>query len=404
MEPETVESAPARYSGLTIAHILFNHTIQTNYPKAMGVLRQAKDANADVINIAFTRVADFYFLWEDICRMMIGEDICLWEGCQQNQLITFCRRAAGKLGRAVGHAFLGSEACPGVGKDLCVLTELCGAYTIKCFVWNIPNFSTTYLLDCTYTAEPRVTDPEIQDMAVMVAVPQSHTTTAIQHNQSDLSSVVSQHSERSGRPWKVGDLEVQANTPLYDMFVRNTEKLGELWSCNGDHWELRLIEELRELWSYDCLKNCNGDDGKMRPLSMKMEDLLEVALARRKEALKHLHDRGKVGNCCTMHVIAEDDMCELFDRWQANVAEWMNTETLTQYQNLPTDGKHSNNKKAQAFLKKAFDTYLEQSFCSKFLLHKLIQLPLVQELSAAAMHQFAKSLSGSDLCNHYERI
>ena len=142
-------------------------------------------------------------------------------------------------------------------------------------------------------------------------------------------------------------------------------------------------------------------------MTLKIEDLLEAALRRRQQALKHLRDCGKVGNCYITHEIAEADMNQVYKDWQSDVSEWMNKSTLTKYQNLKRAGKYSKKglqhklflkKKAQAFLKEAFNTYLQQLFGSKFLLHKLIQLPLVQNEESgsaepcAALHHFAKSL------------
>ena len=135
-------------------------------------------------------------------------------------------------------------------------------------------------------------------------------------------------------------------------------------------------------------------------MSLKMEDLLEAALRRRPQTLKHLRDCGKVGNCYITHEIAEADMNQVYKDWQRDVSEWMNKSTLTKYQNLKRAGNYSkkNLKKAQAFLKRAFNTYLQQLFGSKFLLHKLIQLPLVQNEESgsaepcAALHHFVKSL------------
>ena len=231
------------------------------------------------------------------------------------------------------------------------------------------------LIEYGYAAKLEVTDSNIKYVAFMVAVP-------------PIQSDSEQHSDCSCAEeqscCKVGDLEIKPITPLYHNFLRNTQKYGELW---------RFIHK--------CYAICNDDT----LLPLKMEGLLEVALRRRQQALTHQCDPSKVGNCDITHEIPEADMIQVYKEWQKDVYEWMDNCILTEYQNLERAGKATNKglqrksflkRKAQAFLKKAFDTYLEQvSFGSKFLLHQLIQRPLVQNNECwsaehcTALHHFA---------------
>ena len=357
-----------------IAYITYKAPIITeeDVTEAMKVLQEAQDANADVIDIALDRIREFNNLWNHMKKKMLG-----YVFCRKGSLITFlATKTASKLDREVGKAFIQSEGCmatPGI--DLWVLNTTCGPITIKRSDRREDSFSLLLLIDYGYAAKLEVTDSNIKYVAFMVAVP-------------PIQSDSEQHSDCSCAEeqscCKVGDLEIKPITPLYHNFLRNTQKYGELW---------RFIHK--------CYAICNDDT----LLPLKMEGLLEVALRRRQQALTHQCDPSKVGNCDITHEIAEADMIKVYKEWQKDVYEWMDNCILTEYQNLERAGKATNKglqrksflkRKAQAFLKKAFDTYLEQvSFGSKFLLHQLIQRPLVQNNECwsaehcTALHHFA---------------
>ena len=76
------------------------------------------------------------------------------------------------------------------------------------------------------------------------------------------------------------------------------------------------------------------------------------------------------------HQIEEDDMRAIYNRWRWDADSWMNPETLMKYNQLLDRGK---NGAAQQLGKTAFSTYLFQLSGSKFLLHKLIQLPILPQ-------------------------
>lgn len=357
-----------------IAYITYKAPIITeeDVTEAMKVLQEAQDANADVIDIALDRIREFNNLWNHMKKKMLG-----YVFCRKGSLITFlATKTASKLDREVGKAFIQSEGCmatPGI--DLWVLNTTCGPITIKRSDRREDAFSLLLLIEYGYAAKLEVTDSNIKYVAFMVAVP-------------PIQSDSEQHSDCSCAKeqscCKVGDLEIKPITPLYHNFLRNTQKYGELW---------RFIHK--------CYAICNDDT----LLPLKMEGLLEVALRRRQQALTHQCDPSKVGNCDITHEIAEADMIKVYKEWQKDVYEWMDNCILTEYQNLERAGKATNKglqrksflkRKAQAFLKKAFDTYLEQvSFGSKFLLHQLIQRPLVQNNECwsaehcTALHHFA---------------
>ena len=69
-------------------------------------------------------------------------------------------------------------------------------------------------------------------------------------------------------------------------------------------------------------------------------------------------------------------MRAIYNRWRWDTESWMNPETLMTYKQF----LHSGRKNAtQQLGKSAFNTYLFQLAGSKFLLHKLIQLPILPQ-------------------------
>ena len=392
-----------------IAYITFKTLIisEEEIGKAMTVVQEAQDAKADIINIGPERIKDLQMLWNHMKRKMIG-----YVGCRKKKLVTFLtEKTASEIGRAVGEAFIQSKGWPaGPFKDICVLTQSCGPITIKNAEIRESPSSHLLLIDCWYVAKPGVTDPDIKYIDILVAlmvasVPPTQTSSIVPRIQ-DISSDSEQDIASC---CTVGSLKVKSNTPLYKNLFRNTQKERGLWSfiykcyakCNGGNVEMRRPADNGD----------NGDNAEMLPLKVAcwMEGLLEVALGRRKQALKHLCDSGKVSNCYITHEIPEADMSQVvYKKWQNNVYEWMNQSTQTTYQNLKRAGKASKKSlprrfffrkkvQAQAFRKKAFDTYLEQLCGYKLLLHKLIQLPLVQDPNSAAPpmtpQHFATSLA-----------
>ena len=69
-------------------------------------------------------------------------------------------------------------------------------------------------------------------------------------------------------------------------------------------------------------------------------------------------------------------MKAIYNRWRWDAESWMNPQALMKYKQLFDSGKNS---AAQQLGKSAFSTYLFQLSGSKFLLHKLIQLPILPQ-------------------------
>ena len=109
-----------------------------------------------------------------------------------------------------------------------------------------------------------------------------------------------------------------------------------------------------------------------------MEWLLETSAKRRKRVLERLCHSAAQPVLDMEHEIADKDMQNMYNDWRWDVKSWMNEEKRKIYNDLrwkrPGD--------ASELLKEAFDTYLLQLSGSKFLLHKVIQLPIIAQCTA----------------------
>ena len=126
-------------------------------------------------------------------------------------------------------------------------------------------------------------------------------------------------------------------------------------------------------------KHLNGDTLESpMPIANKMESLLETAAQRRKLVLDRLRRSAGQPVVDTTHEIAEKDMQNMCNDWFWDVDSWMNEDNLPIYHDL----RWRKPNKAQQMAKKAWSTYKFHLAGSKFLLHKLIQLPIVAQCSA----------------------
>ena len=91
--------------------------------------------------------------------------------------------------------------------------------------------------------------------------------------------------------------------------------------------------------------------------------------------LDHLRRSGKAVLDNLLH-IEEKDMKDIYNNWRWDAKSWMNVETLRKYNGFLKNGK---NGPAQKLGRTAFSTYKFQLSGSKFLLHKLIQLPILAQ-------------------------
>ena len=110
-----------------------------------------------------------------------------------------------------------------------------------------------------------------------------------------------------------------------------------------------------------------------KPLSVKMEELFQVALTQRRMHIDRL--RAWPAPLPRRHRhMTENDMKLIFNTWRKNVDSWMSPCTLAKYNWLMNNRCRQD---AQRLGKSAHSTYLFQLSGCKFLLHKLIELPLI---------------------------
>ena len=76
------------------------------------------------------------------------------------------------------------------------------------------------------------------------------------------------------------------------------------------------------------------------------------------------------------------DMKEILNSWREDVESWMKPSTLEAYRDLL---EQDENQLAHQLRRKAFSTYQFQLSGSKFLLHKLIELPLISRPSSGSV-------------------
>ena len=188
-----------------------------------------------------------------------------------------------------------------------------------------------------------------------------------------------------------------SQTPFTDEFFRNLQRATE-HRGSSDHEEELMEYILTDCIWGDLLYNDRDAETTM-PLSRKMENLLEAVHKRRQLLLRDLLTDD------SSHYIAYTDMKNMFNNWRKDVGEWMHEHNRKEYEYLKSGDKKSS---AHALGKRAFNKYLFQLCGDKFLLQKLIQLPLVRDPNSAAppmtSQQFATSLAKfiSDLHAHYD--
>ena len=164
-------------------------------------------------------------------------------------------------------------------------------------------------------------------------------------------------------------------TPLYDYLIAN------LASAVEDHRSGEaFINYVSECCFYGKLLSIDvyGDPVETPvPLSVKMESLLRAAQRQRIQQQERLRSRGEphgFGRIEEMYMDPGKDMQEIYNTWRQDVESWMKPSTLASYRELQDNELWQ---PAHQLGKKAFSSYLFQLSGCKFLLHKLIELPLI---------------------------
>ena len=163
------------------------------------------------------------------------------------------------------------------------------------------------------------------------------------------------------------------NTPLYDQFLADLEEESQSEDASS------LIEYIQQFCFFGelCYLNPSGERfDQPVPLSQKMEDLLLVVSAQR----RRIATASRLDQSSLSHHRATDlEMKEMINAWRNDVASWMCISTQDVYWNL----KRKRSQHALQFTESRFTTYCFQISGSRFLLHKLIELPIVRVGSAA---------------------
>ena len=176
---------------------------------------------------------------------------------------------------------------------------------------------------------------------------------------------------------------LRPNTPLYDILIADLESAAKLHPQGH-----AFIDYISKSCFFGNLlmKNRYGKRlEKPMPLAVKMEELLAQALRQRQ---LHLH-RLKLASGRRTHVdplmrIEDDDMKTIYNEWRTHPEKYMQWSTLETYKAMKSRGE---NQQAHQLTKSCFSTYLFQLSGCKFLLHKLIELPLVIRSSSHSVAQ-----------------
>ena len=174
-------------------------------------------------------------------------------------------------------------------------------------------------------------------------------------------------------------------TPLYDKLITCLEQVSEQHPQGS-----AFVDYITKSCFFGQLltKDFFGQTlEKTLPLAIKMERLLQEAQRQRQlhfdtlqESLgRGLFSPGSAEQPALCHRqthmrMQEDDMKKIYNRWRAQPEEWMQGSTLEIYTQLLREEK---NQKAHQLAKSRFSTFIFHLSGCKFLLHKLIELPLV---------------------------
>ena len=117
-----------------------------------------------------------------------------------------------------------------------------------------------------------------------------------------------------------------------------------------------------------CYKTKDGEHlNEAMPISAKMEELLQIALAKRQEIPGVAASR--------THVATEAEMQELMKNWIDDVESWMHRNTQDKYNTLL---EHREMQRAHNLKRSRFTTFCHHISGCRLLLSKLIQLPIIQ--------------------------
>ena len=162
-------------------------------------------------------------------------------------------------------------------------------------------------------------------------------------------------------------------TPLWDNLLAKLDQA----SSRSERKELMNFITEKCFYGKLCHKNAYGEYLETpMALSSKMEILLGVASERRTIFLR---SQNKIWPAEDMtYTIPETDMKDLLNDWRYDVNSWMSPKNLKIYYDLRRKKPH----KAQQMGNTFFSSYLHNISGCKYLLRKLIQLPIIAQCNA----------------------
>jgi hypothetical protein len=154
-------------------------------------------------------------------------------------------------------------------------------------------------------------------------------------------------------------------TPLYDKLLHDLEHTEE---------SSALFDHIRQHCFFDDLRfvTLSGyrAPGAMS-FSAKMENLLRISLERRSLIAKAA---GLTSEQLLQHRASPSEMKDMYNDWRRDVRAWMSTDNRERYFDLLSAGKRQ---KAHQLGKQCFTTYCFHVSGCRFLLGKLIELPII---------------------------
>jgi len=189
------------------------------------------------------------------------------------------------------------------------------------------------------------------------------------------------------------------HTPLWDGII-STLELGAQNHENGE----ALLSYVTHCCFFGKLRtmNVHGVETETAvPLAIKMEEMMQTTQTQRDLQLGKLRRRGSAQSRLNPaeYVMDPADMKEIYNTWRINVESWMRPSTLTEYRKMK---ELRQNQQAHQLGKQAFSSYIFQISGCKFLLHKLIELPLISAMIEDGSAEQSTAIALNMLINAYE--
>ena len=182
-------------------------------------------------------------------------------------------------------------------------------------------------------------------------------------------------------------------TPLYDKFLFDLEHTEE---------SSALIHHIQQHCFFGELRFVTSSGYRVpeaMPFSSNMENLLHVALARRRTIAEAA---GLTEEQLLQHRATRSQMKETMNNWRTDVRAWMSTDNQEQYFDLLNANR---NQEAHQLGKQCFPTYCFHVSGCRFLLDKLIELPIICAASrntATVLRQLLQDLEDHKQTDAYK--